>query len=132
MGAPWGEIQRVFIERMEATINADPRVLLEVDGGPVGQIADVILARLYGFDEQVDQDVRLRDVRPDVLVPIPQRPAMTVDPDWTVPSFRAARYVLQSNFARMNLAPEYAPPDVTPGPPAFLVSVLFVRYKRRS
>lgn len=131
MGVPWDEMQRLLVERMEATINADPRVRLEVDGGPVAQTADVILARFYGFDEQVDRDLRLTDVRPDLLFPIPQRPTIHIDSDWTVPTMPVARYVLQSSFARMNLAPEYAPPDVRPGPPDFLVSVLFVRYKRR-
>lgn len=129
----WEQIEPLLIERMEATINHDPRVLLEVDGGPAGMKADVVLARLYGFDEQVDHTWRIREVLPDLRVPIPQRLnlASFSDESPIAPAFRVAEYVLQSNYATCRMAPEYAPPDAHPGPPDFMFSVLFVRYKRR-
>lgn len=119
------------IDRCYATINNDPRLLLETAGGPVGRTANVVVARLYGWDEQVDHEMRLRKAEPIVFVPILERltlatPELSLD-DYRPP--RAARYDLQSNFAVANLAAENAP-DEAFDPTTFLVSVLCVRYKR--
>lgn len=44
---------------------------------------------------------------------------------------RLIGFVLQNGYATYRLAPEYAPPGVTAQPPDLMVSVLFVRYRRR-
>lgn len=129
---PWEELEPMLYERMERTINADPNVLLETDGGPVGKTADIILARLYERDDQAVRDLRLTRVEPVILIAIPER--LTMAEPTTPESFempRTARFVLQSGFATCQLSPEYAPPFVTPKPPDFMTSVLFVRYRRR-
>lgn len=133
-GVPWTRFEEVLYSKLEGTINADPRVLLETDGGPVGRKADIILARLYERDEQAVRDLRLSRVETEILVPLPVTPLMSVDPigpdDFVFP--KAARFVLQSSFAEMKVSAEYAPPWLTVGPPDFLFSVLFVRYRRRA
>jgi hypothetical protein len=132
VSVPWSEMESLLYERMEGTVNADPRMLLEVDGGPVGRKADIILARLYERDDQSVRDMRLTRVEPEILVPLPFRSRGRVDPmpdAFEMP--KAARFVLQSSFAEMKMAAEYAPPWLTVGPPDFLFSVLFVRYRRR-
>jgi hypothetical protein len=125
----WAVIEPMLVEQAEGVINNDPSVLLEQDGGPVGMTADVILARLFGFDEQVDHDWRVRRVEPVLLAPIRDRVTVMVDDDpYMMP--RVAEYRLQSNYATLSLDARYAPADVIPGP-QFIVSVLFVRYRRK-
>lgn len=133
MAKRWSDMQAYLFDRLDSTLNADPRVLLEADGGPVGRTADVILARLYERDGQVVREMRLSRVEPEVLVPIPRRLSAAMDEsDPTTLSIRTARFVLQSSYAVMEMTGEHAPPDVKVGPPTFTFSVLFVRYRRRS
>lgn len=126
----WAEAEPIMRERAYRTLDSDPQSLLECDGGPVGQTADVILARLVGFDDEIVGDIRLQRVEPVWLVPIYERVTL-VEAAPCPTRMRTARYVLQSGYVRMQLAPEHAPPDTTPGPPAFTVSLLFLRYRRR-
>lgn len=109
-------------------INNDPRVLLETAGGPVGRNAHVVVARLYGFDEQVDDEVRLRRAEPEVLVPIFQRSTLASPAPDTPLMPRAARYVLQSSYAAGAVVAEKAPEEEHDE--AFLVQFLCLRYKR--
>lgn len=135
-GRTWAHVEPTIRDQMNATLDAQPESLFEHDGGPVGRTADIILARLVGFDDQVvDDALRLRRVEPEWRTPIPARLSLTPEPfspDDAI--LRTARYVLQSGFAEMKLDPTAVPlpPDVKPTPPGFLVTVLFVRYRRRS
>lgn len=124
----WTTVQPMLVERAERCINNDPSVLLEQEGGPVGATADVILARLYGFDEQVDHDWRIRSVAPVLLAPIVE-PLALVESPVTYSPLRTAEYHLQSNYAEMRMDARYSPPDVTLGPD-FMFRILFVRYRR--
>lgn len=131
-GERWREVEPVLRARAYDTLAWQPESLLEVDGGPLGFKADVILARLIGFDDQiVDDTLRLSRVEPELRVPI--MPRLTrVDVDVSVPSMRTARYVLQSGYATLKISPEVAiPPGVKFGPPDFLTTLLFLRYRRR-
>lgn len=130
----WKEAEAYFVERMLATIEGDPQVLLETDGGPVGATADIVLALLYGFDEQVDAYWRLNGPVPWMLRrPIIRRlTAVQPDDDPTDATLRTADYRLQSSYARTTIAdPRLLPPDVKLAPPMFECSVLLVRYRRR-
>ncbi len=129
---------KAFEERLRAicagTLDNDPSILLETDGVPVGQTADVILARLIGFDDEiVDDTLQLSRVEPSLRLPVSE-PVRVVDPmpmEYTPP--RTARYVLQSGFTRATLDGMYARLfGVRVGPPTCTASVLFVRYKRRA
>ena len=138
MTPSWTEVEQVLRAHMEAVVNNDPRILLEVDGGPVSRTADIILATLYGLDEQVDEEMRLHRVEPVLLRAIPQRLSIALPEDdmtaMTASSFKTAEYRLQSSYATLNVSPLVMPlpDDVKVGPPEFLASVLWVRYKRRS
>lgn len=129
----WREVEAILRGKAYGTLDNDPQVLLEGDGGPVGAEADVIMARLLGFDDQIVEDGwRLRRVEPVLFMPIMPvlRLTTATEPGLTLP--RTAEYVLQSGWARCPIAAEYAPPDVQVGPPTFTFDVLYVRYRRRS
>jgi hypothetical protein len=129
----WTEqLRHLRDEAYEGVLNNDPRILLEVDGGPVGLRADLITARLLGPDEQIVADWIIPNVEPELRMPIPERVTACVDSAVpTMPGLRVARYVLQSSYAQMELAPGYAPPSFLPDPPNFMCKVLFLRYRRR-
>lgn len=128
----WDQAEPVFREKAYRTIERDPQILLEGDGGPGSVQAEVYMARLYGYDDEIVAD-GLRLPRPEAvyLMPIMSQPAwMRADEDMQPALIRTATYVLQSGFALVKLAPEYAPPGVTLGDD-FTFRVLYLRYRRR-
>lgn len=134
MTSMWAEVEPVMRERAYRRLDNDPQVLLEHDGGPLDIKADVILARLIGFEDEIVQDaVRLSSVMPVYRLPLLPRGQFAMSEDTAPPSLnlRAAEYVLQSGYVAVNLAPEYAPPEITVGPPTFTFKVLYLRYRRR-
>lgn len=131
----WAAFESTLRHEMNAHLDSQPESLLEQDGGPVGRTADIILARLVGFDDQiVDDTLRLRRVEPEWRMPIRERLVLAAPEADLYPTMRTATYVLQSGYAGLRLDPVAVPtpPDVQAGPPDFLVSVLFVRYRRRT
>ena len=123
--------------RLTHFIEADPQVLLEHDGGPLGLKADIILATLYGFDEQVDAEWRIPRVESTLLRPITPRLSLTADDaDAAMPTMRVARYELQSAWAALDVDwlhhRALLPADVKPSPGTYLVKVALVRYRRRT
>lgn len=133
----WPDFERHLRQRLNAAIDAQPESLLETDNGPIGMKADIILARLLGFDDQIVSDtMRLRRVEPLLETPIPERLTLATlepEPGDYVP-LRTARYVLQSGYVTMQVDPVAVPlpGGVKVGPPDFRATVLFVRYRRRS
>ena len=97
----------VIVERMYRTMENDPQYLLMQDGGPVGRTAHVVIARLYGQDEQLDHEWRIDKAEPMLLTPRMNRPSalLTSDP-MELP--RAHKYVLQSGFTVAGLARLYS------------------------
>lgn len=128
----WSRIKPLLREQAEYVINNDPSVLLEREGGPVGEQADVVLARLYGADDQVDYDWRISRAVPVLYAAIPER-LTAIEPaePTSYSSLRTAEYRLQSNFAKLRLDGRFAPEDVSVRSPDFTFSVLFLRYRRR-
>jgi hypothetical protein len=126
----WQHVEPILREQAYAVINNDPYMLLETEGWPGGMEADVILARLLGFDEQVEHDWRIPRVESVLLTPIPERLSVLAQEPERTP-LRTARYNLLSNYARMSVDGRYAPADVTLGAD-FRFSVLAVRYRRVS
>lgn len=129
----WEHAEPCLRKRAYATLDANPESLLDGDAGGVSTPADVIMARLIGFDDQIVADGwRLTRPEPVLLMPIPERLSATmIDPQpFTMP--RTARYVLQRGHAVVPLDGMYAPPGVTPDPQTLLVRVLYLRYRRRS
>lgn len=131
----WEEFELALREQAYGTIDADPRLLLETDGGPVGMKADVIFARLIGMDDNIVQDGwRLPRVEPYLLMPIPlsRRERMAnYEPTVADAVLRTAKFVLQSGFAHTRVSGEYAPPGVSLDSD-FMFDVLYLRYKRRA
>lgn len=130
----WSDVEPMLRDRLMRTIENDPQVLLEVDGGPVGMTADIILATLYGFDEQIDGKWRIPSVTPDLLRPLNHRLTLDTPDGPPSPTFPVARYVLQSSYASLKVSPVSLPlpADVKIVPPDFLATVLVVRYKRKA
>lgn len=123
-------------QRLTAHIEAQPEVLLEHDGGPMGLKADIILATLYGMDDQIDAEWRIPRVEPHLLMPIrPRLTAIEPEPGPLLPTMRTARYELQSNWATMQLDwlhhRDLLPADVHPAQGDYLVTVALLRYRRR-
>lgn len=132
----WQDFEPILRDRLTRHIEAQPELLLEHTGGPEGLKADVILATLYGFDEQVDAMWRVPRVESVLLRPLPQPLSAAVSEADLMPMMRTARYDLQSNWATLNLDWLHyraaLPPDVRPAPGTLLVSVAMVRYRRTS
>jgi hypothetical protein len=128
----WQQVEPTLRHKAYRTIESDPQVLLETDGGPVGMPAEVIFARLLGFEDEVVEDgLRLAEVVPDLRLPIMSLgPLLSSGPLEPQP-IRVARYALQSGYARTKVAAEFAPPGVQLGPD-FTFRVLYVRYRRRA
>lgn len=128
----WDQAEPVARRKAYRTIDNDPMVLLEGDGGPGGIKAEVYMARLFGYEEEIVADgMRLRRPEPVILMPLHRRQSLLTDEtEPLLPSLRAATYVMQSGFAVVTLAAEYAPADVTLQDD-FTFRVLYLRYRRR-
>lgn len=128
----WEQAERSARHKAYRTLDNDPRILLEGDGWPGGVKAEVYLARLFGYDDEIVADVvRLPRPEPVYFLPIASRLGLGVaDEGPTEPPIRKATYVLQSGFALVTLAAEYAPPDVKLRDD-FTFRVLYLRYRRR-
>lgn len=131
---PWPEMERHLRGHLYAVIDHTPELLLDADGGPVGATADIILARLLGFDDEiVDDSLRLGRVEQVWLKAIPQQFSVTaVELTADIEPLRTAEYVLQSCYAQMAVASMLLPPEMRGDSPTFQTSVLAVRYRRRS
>ena len=135
MTDPQQEFDRHVRDRLTAIIEAQPEVLLEQDGGPIGLKADLYLATLYGFDEQVDAEIRVPKPEWDLRMPIRRRLTLA-EPEPMEMVMPVALYVLQSNYATMQVdwlhMREFLPSDVKPPPLDYIVTVALLRYRRRS
>lgn len=116
-----------------SALERDPQALLEVDGGPVGATADIVVGMLIGFDGQREGWVRLERALPDVYAPLaPTLRQMLADPERypvSSPSVRTARYALRSGWSRIALSAEDVP-GVAPNRRG-QVELLVLRYRRR-
>lgn len=127
----WDQAEPVMRHRAYRTIENDPQVLLEGDGGPGGVNAEIYMARLFGLDDEIVEDgLRLAAPLPIVRLPIIPRVAYLDDESDLSSPLRTADYVMQSGFALVHLAAEYAPPGVELLPD-FTFRVLYLRYRRR-
>jgi hypothetical protein len=134
MTAGWRDLDATLRRELTAAVESQPELLLEHNGGPEGLKADLILATLYGLDEQVDAEWRLSSVVPYLRRPI--RPRLTASAFDEPPSMGPppARYDLQSNWATAKLDflahASMLPADVRPAPQTNVVTVALVRYRR--
>lgn len=132
----WDFIEPTLREQAYATMDADPQSLLEHDGGPEGMTADVVMARLIGFDDQIVKDGWRRErADPVLLLPIHERPKLTASLAPTeadlYPTMRTARYVLQSGYVVFAMDAVLLPLGVPHGPD-FRTTFLYLRYRRRA
>jgi len=135
--ATWDEIEAALRHKVYRTLENDPQILLEQDGGPFGVEADLIYARLIGYEDEIVKDGwRLRSIEPQLWLPITPSARSFLNPDAPPPLdvSRSAIYVLQSGYAVMPVDPLIAP-DVLdllpPGRDWQPVRVLYLRYRRR-
>lgn len=128
----------LICDRLTRHIEAQPEVLLECDGGPLFLKADLYLATLYGFDDQVDAEIRI-----DRVHEVWQRPLMSrvnwasyAEPVTSPGPIRTADYVLQSNYATMNVDwlayRDMLPDDIHPERGTYLITIALLRYRRRA
>lgn len=132
------EMVAAIVERMYRTMENDPQYLLMQDGGPVGRTAHVVIARLYGHDEQIDHEMRIDSATDVLLAHRPQRlPLSADDPATFGPAFDIVTYRLQSGFAQAGLAASVADSETLrwigkhPNPHSFDWDFLALRYQRR-
>lgn len=130
----WREVEWEARQQAYRTLDNDPQILLETDSGGPSVQAEVIMARLIGYEDEIVEDgLRLTRVEPVIRMPIMRRPWIYEEtqppPDMTMP---AAEYRVQSGFALVHLDAMYAPPDVEFRPPTFTFRVLYLRYRRRA
>jgi hypothetical protein len=128
----WEQVEPILRQRAYATLDNDPQSLLSGDGG-CSEVADVYMARLIGFDDQLIDDIRVERPMDVILAPIPERlsiAAFACEP--YAPTFRTARYVLQSGYVKLDVSAEHAPAGVRPRMQDLMFSVIYLRYRRRS
>lgn len=101
----WKDVEPVIRERLWRHLDeGNTEWLLQMrDGGPVGLDADVYLARLIGFEDEIVADLRLDRARPEWLLAIPERVAVAQSEPVDYSPMRTARYVLQSPWATMKV-----------------------------
>lgn len=135
MTRAWTEIEAFMPERAYRTLERDPQVLLERDGGPVGLDADLFHARLLGFEDEIVTEMWVRGAEPTILMPILRRPVVlradAASLRYEMEPSRVARYELQSGFVTLSVSAEYDPP-VERLRPDFTARVAYLRYRRRS
>lgn len=119
-------------EQAYAMIENQPEYLLEHAGGPRGIEADIISARLVGFDDEIDEDWLIQDIVGVLRRPIVPRSWLSFDGAPLLAS--VATYELQSNYATTTVANGAAPVEWLRflKPPDFIVRLLFLRYRRVS
>jgi hypothetical protein len=125
----WSPEFTTLVDMAYRRMTRDPEYLLEHDGGLVGVTADYVVARLIGYDEQVERTMLLHEVLPELRLPfVPTTRTLLSEADPSLPDFRTARYVLQSGYATGEVRGEWCPG----GPPRRgFGTVLCLRYKRR-
>lgn len=122
---------RAAIERGFRAVESDPQILLEAPGGPEGMTAEIIVARLFGHDEQLDHEMRLDRALPVVEVPVPTPLTRAVTEGGPVlPDMRVARYRLQSGYSVLGISAELLPPDIPLNTQTMQARLLCLRYKR--
>jgi hypothetical protein len=139
----WRDIEPALRGQAYGSIDADPQILLEGDGGPSGLDADIFMARLIGYDDQIIEDTIIPHIVDQLL-----RATRTVNPlpldgtshdaIWCVDDVRAEpmtlreAYVLQSGYATATWSLECGPmPDVKPRPDG-TIRIAYLRYRRRA
>jgi hypothetical protein len=118
------------VENCFRTIRSEPEYLLECDGGPEGMTADIVVARMFGYDGQMDREVRLRRAEPVVRLPIAYPGPTLAFEELAHATMSTAEYVLQSNYATVYIDACLAS-DLPFDPITFRCKVLCLRYKRR-
>lgn len=127
----WDDAVAATIARCYASIEHDPQILLECDGGPVGKRAGIVVARMYGFDDELVAEVRLAEALLEYRMPLRDRLPVAADPVGLLP--RAAIYRLQSAYASARISSICgAPHGIERDPATRLVEVLCLRYRRRA
>lgn len=123
----WADVERSLRQRAYATLDDDPRILLETDAVFTVH-ADLIYARLFGFEDEIVRDgMQLTRAEPMILLPIP--PRIPLDGHRDLTGLGMARYMLQSAFTVLTVTGEPGPPQHPAGAP---VRVAYLRYKRRA
>lgn len=117
-----------IIDRAYRSIEWNPQYLLETDAPEEmdGMVADVVVARLYGLDQELLDEMYLLKAEMTLYVPayLPVFAHWTASDEEVVEaSYRQVRFRLQSGYARTNV---YDPVRFERGE----FSVLCLRYKR--
>jgi len=94
---------RTVIDHGFAAITANPEFLFETWGGPDPQPPELVIARLYGFDDELDAEQQLPGIPTEWRLPLRQRLRLTPEPDPTHPTMRAATYRLRSAWSRQRI-----------------------------
>jgi len=129
----WTEMLGLLRERAYGIIDCDPSVLLSGPGGSGGVEAHAIYARLFGFDDEVVADWRIKREEPVLLMPIAERLTIAqFNEPSTSPSMRTARYVCWSGHATMSVSAMYLPSDIQYDFTTCQATLLFLRYKREA
>lgn len=91
-------VQRAFVDALYRKIDHEPQVLLEHDAGPPSVPCDLVVARLIGGDDELVNEMLLREPLAVLRTPEPVR-------DWSIsdePAYeplRVAEWVPQSVYA---------------------------------
>lgn len=142
----WAQVEPTLRDRAYKRIDDMPELLLEHDAWFTLD-ADIIYARMFGFEDEIVEDrLRLTKVEPAIFMPIFQSTTRMIQEatdaafldkagifsvDMGIAPMRAAEYRLQSCFVTMSVSGMHDPPveqlrdDGT-------VTVAYLRYRRRS
>lgn len=117
-GSAWEHEHPLISEAIEqafATLTRQPEYLLMGDGGR-RDTADIIAARLYGFDEQVDAEWYLPEVRDCLLRPLRSHGSYMAASAAEIPTgrLRTAEYRQQSWWSTTRIDAELLMARATP------------------
>lgn len=134
---PWAEMEPMLRDRAYRRLVDDPEILLETDtGGLYDFDADLIYARLLGFDDEIVKDgLLLPKVMDQIFVPIHQRlTRASSDPSdlLEIEPPRTARYVLQSSFVTLSVSGFVTDPPVEKLRDNFTAKIAYLRFRRRA
>lgn len=127
---PWRVAEPMLRAELLAALTHDPQYLLMRDGNPYID-ADVILARLEGFDEQVVDEIRLSEMRADYLVPLRQRMTLTEARGFES-RIPVRRFAAQNAYANLTISAEsITPPDDVKPDERYQFSVALVIFREQ-
>lgn len=124
----------LLIDDCYKRITNNPEYLLETYGGPTRLTADIYVARLYGMDDELVEQIFLSEVRPHYLKPeVQQARGWNVEDPMDISQWpRTSMFELRSSYAIAYLDVEYLSKGAPYDESTYRSKILCLRYRLKS